>query len=143
MKYKRQIIFGICYALFAWILFIIADIVDEFILDSRQVPMVKINAIVTPFVMLICHSINVKKNKPSKKELSAWFVSYDLMYLVLWYIIFYLQNTDKFIPQRHRDGVIDLNGIEYTYYGISTLFFFNLLCLLFHFVYNVIKKNKK
>ena len=54
MKYKRQIIFGICYALFAWILFIIADIVDEFILDSRQVPMVKINAIVTPFVMLIC-----------------------------------------------------------------------------------------
>jgi len=134
MKYKQQILHGFCSSILAWVFFIIADLIDEFVLDSGCF-IGAINFLILPFIMLMLYSKNYKKNSPILRETISWFVSYILTYLLLWFIIFYFEDIDKFIPQKHSSGYIDLNGIEYTFYGFSTLFFFLIICGIFHIIY--------
>jgi NADH:ubiquinone oxidoreductase subunit 6 (subunit J) len=142
MKYKQQFLHGLYTSVFVWMVFIIADLIDEFVLASGWL----VGAIVfftLPFIMIILYSKNYKKSCPPVKKSILWFVSYVLTYLLLWLVIFYFENIDKFIPQKHSSEYIDLNGIEYTLYGFSTLFFFLFLCILFHIIYHVTHKNSK
>lgn len=67
MKYKRQIISGICVSLLVWGIFIIADFIDEIILN-RGIFIGAVNIIITPFIMLICYSINYIKHKTTAKS---------------------------------------------------------------------------
>lgn len=142
MKYKRQIISGICVSLLVWGIFIIADFIDEIILN-KGIFIGAVNIIITPFIMLICYSINYIKHKTTAKSSIIWFISYYVMYLILWFVIFYFEDIDKFIIQKHQSGIIDLNGIEYTLYGFSTLIFFTILSLVFHLVYYIIQKRSE
>ncbi len=143
MKYKQQIIFGICASILVWGIFILADLIDEYILDSG-VLIGAINIIILPFVMLSFYIKNYLQRKPPKKEIMVWFISYSVTYVILWYAIFYLEDVDKFIIQKHNSEIIDVNGIEYTIYGFSTLIFFIVLCIVFHVIYHLfIRKNKR
>lgn len=143
MKCRQQIIFGVCASILVWGIFILADLIDEYVLDSG-VLIGAINIIILPFVMLSFYIKNYLQRKPRTKETMIWFISYSAMYLILWYTIFYLENIDKFIIQRHESGIIDINGIEYTLYGFSTLILFIILCMIFHVIYHLfIRKNKQ
>lgn len=142
MKYKKQITSGICVSILVWLSLIIADFIDEIILNVG-VFIGAFNFLVMPFIMIICYIRNYIQHQPKKKETLVWFVSYYVMYVILWCVIIYLVDIDKFIIQKKTPGVIDLNGIEYTFYGFSTLLFFTILSLIFHLVYYIIKKHKK
>ena len=86
---------------------------------------------------------NYLQRKPKIKKIMIWFVSYSVMYLILWYAIFYLEDVDKFIIQKHNSEIIDVNGIEYTLYGFSTLIFFIALCVVFHVIYRLFFRRNK
>ena len=141
MKYRQQILSGICTSIIVWLIFILADLIDEYILRSGLL-ISAINIIILPFVMLSFHIKNYLQRKPRTKEIMIWFISYSAMYLTLWYTIFYLENIDKFIIQRHESGIIDINGIEYTLYGFSTLILFIILCMIFHVIYHLFTRKK-
>ncbi len=142
MKYKRQMIFGLLASLFAWAVFAAADFTEEIILH-RGLSLTALYLKVMPFVMLVCYIRHYLKEKPAGKKLAVWYGSYTVTYLVLWYVIFYLKDMDLFIPQRHQSGHIDLNGVEYTFAGFSTLFLFLGLCLLFHLFYFLTHRKRK
>ena len=142
MKYRQPILSGICTSIIVWLIFILADLIDEYILRSGLL-ISAINIIILPFVMLSFHIKNYLQRKPRTKEIMIWFMSYSAMYLTLWYTIFYLENIDKFIIQRHESGIIDINGIEYTLYGFSTLILFIILCMIFHVIYHLFTRKKK
>ena len=139
MKYKKQVKNGICVSILVWLSLILADLIDEFVF-CRGIFVVALDFVIMPFIMILCYIKFYITFKPQKKELLVWFGSYSFMYLVLWYVIFYMVNTDKFIPQKSKSGSIDLNGIEYMFYGFSTLLFFSLLCIIFHIIYNILKR---
>lgn len=143
MKCGQQIIFGMCASILVWGIFILADLIDEYVLDSG-VLIGAINIIILPFVMLSFYIKNYLQRKPRTKEIMIWFMSYSAMYLILWYTIFYLENIDKFITQKHKSGIIDINGIEYTLYGFSTLILFIILCVMFHVIHHLLaRKNRQ
>lgn len=141
MKCRQQILSGICTSIIVWLIFILADLTDEYILRSGLL-ISAINIIILPFVMLSFYIKNYLQRKPRTKEIMIWFMSYSAMYLILWYTIFYLENIDKFIIQRHESGIIDINGIEYTLYGFSTLILFIILCIIFHAIYHLFTRKK-
>lgn len=143
MKYRQQILFGIFSSILVWLIFILADLIDEYILGSGLF-IGAINIIILPFVMFSFYIKNYLQRKPKIKKIMIWFVSYSLVYLILWYAIFYLEDVGKFIIQKHNNEIIDVNGIEYTLYGFSTLIFFIVLCVVFHVIYPLfIRKNKR
>ena len=131
MKYKQQILSGIFSSVLVWLAFIMADLIDEYILGSGLF-IGATNFTILPFVMLALYIKKYRQRKPETKSVMIWFTSYSLTYLILWYAIFYLENIDRFIVQKHNNEIIDINGIEYTLYGFSTLIFFIVLCALFH-----------
>lgn len=143
MKCRQQIIFGVCASILVWGIFILADLIDEYVLDSG-ILIGAINITILPFVMLSFYIKNYLQRKPRTKEIVIWFMSYSVMYLILWYTVFYLENIDKFITQKHESGIIDINGIEYTLYGFSTLILFIILCVVFHVVHHTFaRKNRQ
>lgn len=139
MKYKQQIIFGMCTSVLVWVIFVLTDLIEECILDGGRICLKSI--IIMPFIMTLLYIKSYLKRKPTKKETIVWFISYSVTYVILWCVIFYLENADKFIIQKRKSdsiGLADLNGIEYTLCGFSTLIFFIVLCMIFHAIYYVI-----
>ena len=105
MKYRQQILFGIFSSILVWLIFILADLIDEYILGSGLF-IGAINIIILPFVMFSFYIKNYLQRKPKIKKIMIWFVSYSLVYLILWYAIFYLEDVDKFIIQKHNNEII-------------------------------------
>lgn len=99
-----------------------------------------------PIAMYIKYIVHYIRQKPSGKKLVFWFFGYYVLFLPIWYIIEEKVNYNKYIIyQSKRGNWIDLNGIEYIFYGFSVLVAFTALCLIFHFIYFIVKKlkNKK
>lgn len=139
MKYKYQIFLGAFFSFLVWIIFVTADFIDELLLKEGTISTVLV-FIIMPFFMLILYAIHYIRKKPMKTEQIIGFVSYYTTYFVIWAVIIILLSNNKFIPQSRDPDIIDLNGIEYILYGFSTLLFFSLLCIIFHIIYNILKR---
>lgn len=143
MKKSKQFLLGGATAVSAWVLLTIADALDEYILDNATF-FGGIVFVFLPIVMFISYIVHFINRKPSGKKLIFWFLGYYAIFLPLWYLISESVNENKFIVyQQKRGDWIDLNGIEYIFYGFSALLAFTALCLIFHFIYFIVKKLRK
>ena len=134
MKYRWQIICGIAAAFIMWGIITAADAFDEFVLDSGCY----LGAVVffaVPVVSFVLYLIHYHKKRPSAAALTVWHISYILAFLPLWYYIGDSVNYGRFfIDQRKRSDFMDLNGIEYIFYGFTALVLFTLLCIAAHII---------
>ena len=141
MKLKA-FIYGMISSLMVWGLLILADFIDEKVLDTGTFLGILI-FMIAPVVMINLYIVyNIKKN-PSGKRIILWFVGYYLVFCPLWYIIGHAVNYNQFIvEQKNRGSYIDLNGIEYVFYGYGVLLIFTLVCLIFSLIRFIYKKIK-
>lgn len=146
MKNWKQILYGAGTVFFVWAVLTIADSIDEFLLNTDSF-FGGIVFFTMPVIMLIKYIVHYVKKRPGAKRLLLWFAGYCIVFLPVWYIIYNAVNNYKFfIPQTGRSGFLNLNGIEYIFYGFSVLLAFTALCIVFHlvfFVIQIIKKHRK
>ena len=132
---------GIITAFAVWAAFTALDFVDEYVLDVAM----SLNVFLffgAPFILLAVYIVHCRRQKPGAKRLLAWFGGYTLAFLPLWYVIYDAVNNRTFIiPQRARSsGIIDLNGIEYIFFGFTAYCAFLAMCILYHVIAAAVKK---
>lgn len=142
MQYAKQMLGGACTALLMWGVMIIADLIDEFILDVNfEATAVAFYG--APLALFIWYVIHCCWKKPDIWHRLAWHVFYSVSFAILW-IFGNIGGDIRFgIPQEHRSEWIDLNGIEYAWYGFPALFAFLILCILFLGFRKIVEMLKK
>ena len=138
---RHQILSGIGTGFLVWILLVIADLLDELMLDEGFLVGAFIYILV-PIILLICYIFNYIVYKPKSRKVLIWFSSYGLTFIILWLFIFILVNNDLFVIQKYRGYSIYLNGMEYMFYGISAVLAFGVLLLIFHLLIAIIDRRK-
>ncbi|MBR6697489.1 MAG: hypothetical protein IKL73_04350 [Lachnospiraceae bacterium] len=141
---KQQLIGGIITSFLVWTIFVIADYIDENIIDKGYYIGLFV-FILLPIVMLICYVRFYIVNRPNLKKIFVWFGSYYISFFILWLLIYILYNNDMFITQKYSEGW-DLNGMEYLLFGVSPVLIFSVACIIFHIIYglvNLVKKRRK
>ena len=142
MQYAKQILGGACTALLMWGVMIIADLIDEFILDVNfEATAVAFYG--TPLALFIWYGIHCCWKKPDIWHRLVWHVFYSVSFAILW-IFGNIGGDIRFgIPQKHRSEWIDLNSIEYAWSGFPALFAFLILCILFLGFRKIVEMLKK
>ena len=140
---------GVLYGILSWLLFIICDAIDEYILDVGM----GLNVFVffgLPIAVFIQYIIHTLKQKPTWKKLLIWHLGIITSFCPIWGICQVGANrnpTPMWFPvyQAKRGFFIDLNGIEYLFYGFTVLFCFWVACIVFHTIYAIVRhvKNNK
>ncbi|SEQ18481.1 hypothetical protein SAMN02910369_01350 [Lachnospiraceae bacterium NE2001] len=142
-RLSRSFLYGILSALAAWATLMLADAIDEYILRQESLLGAAVFFIL-PIAMLVIYIRHYRKNIPSWKNLILWFVGYCLAYIPTWIVIFDCVNKRRFFIEQHQaSGILDLNGIEYMFYGCSTLIAFVALCIIYHVIRLIISLFKK
>lgn len=141
MKQKNHlsVLGGIAAGGLAWVLFMIADAIDEFILDYDS--FLGFSLFFTfPIALLVLYLVHFFKQHPSWKKLLVWHGCYVASFGLILLAIQYAFDNDAFIiPQYGRGDWLNLNGIEYLFYGVMAVGAFLVLCILFHIGYVIVK----
>ena len=132
MKRSRSFGKGLIAGIVIWLFIILADAIDEFVLDVDS--FLGING---SLVVLLCMIV---KKKPHWKNILCFFTGYLITGAATGWIIWSaLENETFFIEQTEkRCYFLCLNGIEYLLYPFITIGVFSVLCALFHAVYAII-----
>ena len=142
MKYTNSIISGCLMGILSWLFLTLADAFDEYILNTDSF----IGIIVffgLPIIMYIKYILHYIKDKPNRKNIIVWFVSYSVIFIIIWWNIYNkILDNEYIIKQAKRTDWITLNGVEYIFYGYSALVGYSILCIIFHLVYIIIKNRK-
>lgn len=142
MKYTNSIISGCLMGILSWLFLTLADAFDEYILNTDSF----IGIIVffgLPIIMYIKYILHYIKDKPNRKNIIVWFVSYSVIFIIIWWNIYNkILDNEYIIKQAKRTDWITLNGVEYIFYGYSALVGYSILCIIFHLVYMIIKNRK-
>ena len=142
-NYGKSFLAGAFVGIIVWAAITIGDALDEILLDVDSLIGGTV-FFVMPIVMFICYVRHFLKQRPSFKNLLVWFGGYCAVCLTLWLIIYnMLEDNSYIVKQGVRTDWINLNGIEYIFYGYSVLVGFSVLCLLFHAVRGIVKLLKK
>lgn len=143
MTYFKDIVYGILTAILAWVTLMVADIIDEFVIDTDSL-LGGIVFFTIPIAMLVIYIIHNRKKNPSWKKLLLWFAGYLIAFLPIWGYMYESNNRREFFIEQHaRSGFLDLNGLEYMFYGFSALIAFLVLCLGFHIIRIIIRLIRK
>ena len=143
MKNVKSLVFGMITAVLAWVTLMVADIIDEFVIDTDSL-LGGIVFFTIPIAMLVIYIIHNRKNNPSWKKLLLWFAGYLIAFLPIWGYMYESNNRREFFIEQHaRSGFLDLNGLEYMFYGFSALIAFMVLCLGFHIIRIIIRLIRK
>lgn len=127
---KKTVCYGLLSGAAAWIPLVIADWIDEKICDEGSgYGLVVFFAM--PVLILLCYIVHVLRKKPAAKQLLAFLGCYIVTFSLLW-LAFGATDGNLLIEQKHRGDWIDLNGIEYIFYGFTALLALLLLIGLFH-----------
>lgn len=136
----KTIIYGMLTAALAWTVLMIADTIDEFIIDKSCI-LGGVVFFVIPVVMLVIYIIHNRKCNPPVRNLLLWFAGYYIIFLPVWGYMYDSNNKRYFfIEQKARSSFLDLNGLEYMMYGFSALIAFTILCLIFHVIRFIIRR---
>lgn len=130
---------GLIAGIVIWLFIILADAIDEFVLDVDS--FLGINgSLVVLLCMIVAYIVYYIKKKPGWKNILCFFAGYLLTGAATGWIIWNaLENETFFIEQtRKRCDFFCLNGIEYLLYPFITIGAFSVLCALFHAVYAII-----
>ena len=136
---RCQILSGIGIGFIVWMLFIVADLIDELVLNKGFFIGAFIYVFV-PIVLLICYVVNNILYKPTPRKVLIWLSTYCLTFIVLLLIIYILTNSDLLVIQKYRGDSIYLNGMEYIFYGVFAILAFGVLLLTFHLINSIINK---
>lgn len=139
MKRSRSFGKGLVAGIVIWLFIILADAIDEFVLDVDS--FLGINgSLVVLLCMIVAYIVYYIKKKPHWKNILCFFTGYLITGAATGWIIWSaLENETFFIEQtRERCDFFCLNGIEYLLYPFITIGAFSVLCALFHVVYAII-----
>lgn len=139
MKRSRSFGKGLVAGIVIWLFIILADAIDEFVLDVDS--FLGINgSLVVLLCMIVAYIVYYIKKKPHWKNILCFFTGYLITGAATGWIIWSaLENETFFIEQtRKRCYFLCLNGIEYLLYPFITIGGFSVLCALFHVVYAII-----
>ena len=144
MKYKWQVLGGLCTTILMWLVLLLSDAVNEYILKTNNT----VSGIVffaAPLALVVWYIVHVIRTRPAANNIFIWHGSYILSFLPVWYAAYDSVNYhQKFIiPQTPRDDFLDLNGIELMFYGFSALVAFYIMVGAFHIVYAIILAVRK
>lgn len=144
MKYKWQIIGGVMTTSIMWDLLCITDAFDEYVLDQSSL-VGSLVFFLAPIALFVIYLLHFFKKRPAAAPLLVWHTSYTLSFIPVWIYMWCAVNSRHFfIKQFVRSSFLDLNGIEYMFYGATALCLFLILCLLFHIgraIAAAVKKN--
>ena len=126
---KKTMLWGFLSGIAVWLPLVLADAVDEWILD-RGATLSAWTFLLMPVVLLIIYIRHDRKYKPSAKRIAVWMGCYVIAFIPLW-IAFYESHGDLIIKQGSRTWM-DLNGIELMFYGFSAWIGFFVLIMLYH-----------
>lgn len=139
---KQSFLSGVMYSLISCGLFIGADAIDEYCLNKECL----LNAVLVvflPMLALICYAVHTLRKRPSAGQLLFWHSGMALAFLPVWFMMCYgaIGNMNWFpVYQARRGAFIDLNGLEYVFFGYTALVWFTIFCIAFHVLRFVIKK---
>lgn len=144
---NRTFLYGALYGVISWVVFIIADAIDEYILDTGTA----LGAVVfflLPIFAYIKYVHHVLTKKPAGKTLLRWHLGLTVAFMPIWGILQVgaCRNPDPWwfpVQQFTRGDFLDLNGIEYLFYGFTVLVIFFILCAIFHAILHVVHKLKQ
>ena len=143
MKYIKSIFSGLLIGILAWLFLSIADAFDEYILNTDSF----IGIIIFfgfPITMYIKYILHYIKEKPKHKMIILWLGSYSAVFVILWWNIYNkIVDNEYIIKQINRTDWITLNGAEYIFYGYSALIGYSIMCIFFHLVYMITRKQKR
>ncbi len=130
---------GLIAGIIIWLFIILADAIDEFVLDVDTLLGIWVSLVVL-LCMFIAYIVFYIKKKPGWKNILCFFAGYLITGAATGWIIWSaLENETFFIEQtRERCSFLCLNGIEYLLYPFITIGVFSVLCALFHAVYAII-----
>lgn len=130
---------GLIAGIIIWLFIILADAIDEFVLDVDTFLGIWVSLVVL-LCMLIAYIVFYIKKKQGWKNILYFFAGYLITGAATGWIIWSaLENETFFIEQtRERCSFLCLNGIEYLLYPFITIGVFSVLCALFHAVYAII-----
>lgn len=129
-----------------WLIFTIADAIDELLIDTDCL-LGAFAMIAVPLILFVHHIIYYVKHKPNWKGIVAKFTGFSLVSLILWFVIYVMiENNTYIVYQKDRSEWLNLNGIEYMFYGFPVIGGFIILSLIFHgilFIKHKIVKGEK
>lgn len=139
MKNKYPVRFGgILSAVICWAVFILADFIDEIILNEDSF-LGTFSILLAP-IAAVYYIVSCIKNKTDLVSLLFWNIKFYVSAIVISVPIWVLVNDNNWIiPQGSRSSFIDLNGLEYLLFAV--LFFGSMLIItvIFHSVYAIVK----
>ena len=139
----KSFISGIITAVFAWIFFVQADILDEYFLRDGYV-LSLLSCLIVPIVMLLVYIRHCLKYKPSRRNILCWFSGYYISHLIMFFVVCFIVFESAFaITQHSTTDYIDLNGIEYYVFPFFTILVFTGACIVFHLIRFVVGRLKK
>lgn len=139
MKKSRSFGKGLIAGIIIWLFIILADAIDEFVLDVDTFLGAWVSLVVL-LCMIVAYIVYYIKKKPGWKNILCFFTGYLITGAATGWIIWSaLENATFFIEQtRKRCDFLCLNGIEYLLYPFVTIGVFSVLCAVFHAVYAII-----
>lgn len=136
---KCQILSGIGIGFLVWVPLIVADLLDELVLNKGFF-IGMFTYILVPIFLLVCYIVNYILYKPKPRKALIWFSAYCLTFIALLLVILILINNDMFVIQKYREDIIYLNGMEYLFYGVFAIVAFGIELLIFYLIKSIIKK---
>lgn len=136
----RNLLYGAALGVMLEAILILADAIDEFIIDEDSF-LSFILMFVLPVVVFVIYLIHLKKKTPSFKQLLPWYCGFVLTGLVFFYLGY--EELYPFEQTRERCMFLCLNGIEYILFPGFVFGGFLVLASLFHIIEQIVLKNKK
>lgn len=134
---------GILSATICWAVFILADFIDEIILNE-SIFLNKFVILCGPIAAAVYYIVGCIKNKPDLVSLLFWNIKFYVSAIVISVPICMLVIDNNWIIfQAARGSFINLNGVEYL---VFTFWFFGsmlIITVIFHIVYAIVKAVRK
>lgn len=124
-----------------WILFIIADVIDESLLDVDSFIGLWL-CIIVPIAYVVLYIVNYVRNHPSHEKLSVYNGFYFSSALLVSVAVVSLTEDFSFPVKQEIRDFFTLNGIEYSFYGIGIFIFVGIVTGIFHIAYALGKRSK-
>lgn len=132
---------GFLVVLVMWIMFLIADAIDEYIIDVDSFIGLWL-CILVPLVYVVLYIVICLKKRPARKSLSTYNGFYFSSALLMSFALIALSGMDSFpIKQKVRD-FFTLNSVEYGFYGIAIFLVVGIIVGVFH-IFDAVARNSR
>lgn len=128
-KSENSGLLGLIAAAILWGVMIICHLIDQFLIHEFALSMIML--FFAPLALLIWYVWYCMKQEHGFKSLLVWHLCYSGVFFVVWAVAYFVTMITMVFSSPGGD-TISLLGGGITWYGLTGLFAFTILSLLFH-----------